>query len=225
MNDGQSMAEKLQERLRAIDKVAPDDVDNDIVVQGISLKVKAGVFNPNKGKSAPKMLRMLDLLPPEPNAKILEIGTGCGILSAAMWLRGCRNITALDIMDLACENARENFQHLKMPIPVLTSDLFSAASEPFDYVVFNAPAAHPDRFNTQHGAVTLWDESGTLKKRFVDGLRAAKPEGRLRAIFMYSKYYNYDPFENIEFSSFELSKYLIVKDDISETGVVMLSRD
>ncbi len=47
----------------------------------------------------------------------------------------------------------------------------------------------------------------------------------MTAIFMYSKYIDYDPLENINFEGFDTSFLLVEKDSISETGVILLSRD
>ncbi|MER9020247.1 methyltransferase [Mesorhizobium sp. M0590] len=216
---------RIEELLTRIDAVAPDTTASDIILNGISLHIDAGVFNPNKGKSGRKMLRAIDMIPPSPDARIVEIGTGSGLLSSAMWLRGCRQITATDIMDEACENGRRNFDRLGFDIPVVQSDLFAEVHSDFDYVVFNAPAAHPARFSPILGATTLWDVTGTTKRRFVEELLQRKPRGRLRAMFMYSKYIDYDPFDTISFADLEVSFLLVNKGDVSETGVVLLARD
>lgn len=216
---------RIEERLARIDAVAPDTEASDIILNGISLHIDAGVFNPNKGKSGRKMLRAIDLMPPTPDARIVEIGTGSGLLSSAMWLRGCRQIIATDIMDEACDNGRRNFDRLGFRIPVVKSDLFANVNNDFDYVIFNAPAAHPARFSANVGATTLWDVTGTTKPRFIEQLRQKKPSGRLRAMFMYSTYIDYDPFDAISLDGFDVSFLLVDKDEISETGVVLLSRD
>ncbi|MCV3211837.1 MULTISPECIES: methyltransferase [Mesorhizobium] len=216
---------RIEERLGRIDTVAPDGEADDIVLNGIGLHVDPGVFNPAKGKSGRKILRAIDLIPPSPDARIVEIGTGCGHLSAAMWLRGCRNIVASDIMVEACNNARRNFDRLGFEISVVHSDLLASIQGDFDYIVFNAPAAHPKRFSPNRGATTLYDVTGTTKQRFVEQLLQRKPSGRLRAMFTYSSYIDYAPITEIGFGDFEVNYLLVDKDEISETGIVLLSRD
>lgn len=216
---------RLHELLKKIDSVAPDDVDATIVFSGVNFQVKAGVFNPAKGKSARRMAKAIEICPPSSDSRILEIGTGCGVLSSLLWLRGCRYITATDIMNKACDCAKNNFDEKSFDIPVIQSDLFESVEEKFDYIIFNAPATHPSRINASHGSVTLWDPSGNLKSRFVEGVRRQKKNNRTKALFMYSSYLDYDSLENIDFSGFNISRLLIEKNDISESGVIMLTSD
>jgi ribosomal protein L11 methyltransferase len=57
------------------------------------------------------VLRLLDeLIPQQPFARALDVGTGSGILAIAMSLLGVHEITALDIDPVAIDNARENAQ-------------------------------------------------------------------------------------------------------------------
>ncbi len=219
------MNTELHERLKKIDEVKPDDYDQDIVFQGINLHVKAGVFNPNKGKSAKKMSKAINLFPPSLDSRILEIGTGCGVLSSLLWMKGCRFILATDIDTNACVNATDNFQSKGFDIEVVQSNLFDQINYNFDYIIFNAPASHPSRINYESGKTSLWDPKGDLKERFVNDLKQFKPKGKMTAIFMYSKYIDYDPLENINFEGFDTSFLLVEKDSISETGVILLSRD
>lgn len=216
---------RILERLSRIDKVAPDNFASEINFCGVNFHVDAGVFNPAKGKSARKMSRAIELCPPSSDARIVEIGTGCGVLSSLLWLRGCRHILATDIMPIACTNARHTFSTKDFNIEVIQSDLFENVQQDFDYVVFNAPATHPSRIDSTNGSITLWDPEGNLKGRFVDEVRRMKPKGRIKALFMYSRYNDFDPLSQVNFSDFDVSYLLVEKDDISETGVILLTRD
>jgi methylase of polypeptide subunit release factors len=217
---------RIQERLLKIDQVAPNHEPKDIIFNGVSLHVAAGVFDPSKGKSARKMAHALELFPPSKDARVLEIGTGCGVLASLLWLRGCHRILATDIMGEACENARINFSRLNFAIEVKHGDLFEPIENDFDYAIFNVPAAHPARSEASVGATTLWDLNTeyTLKQRFVDGIRSRKPTGPVCAMFMYSSYVDFDPMTRIDFRGFDVSYLLVDVDDISETGVVLLTR-
>jgi release factor glutamine methyltransferase len=66
-----------------------------------------------------------------PGERVLEVGTGSGIVS--LFLKDMANVTATDISPLACENARRN------GVRVVRTDLFRGICGPFDLVIFNPP--------------------------------------------------------------------------------------
>jgi len=89
--------------------------------------------------------------------KVLEIGTGSGIVS--MFLKDMADVVATDINPEACRNARLN------GVTVVRADLFSGICGRFDLVIFNPPY-----LPTSEGERV----EGWLNKAFDGG-----PDGRL----------------------------------------------
>ncbi|MCD1293777.1 methylase [Methanocella sp. CWC-04] len=63
--------------------------------------------------------------------KVLEIGTGSGIIS--LFIKDIANVVAVDINPHACRNARQN------GIDVIRTDMFSGICGKFDTIIFNPP--------------------------------------------------------------------------------------
>ena len=74
------------------------------------------------------------------NAKrILEVGTGCGIVSILLSKSGSTFTVATDVSTQAIRCARQNAAKLGAQIHLILCDMFTAISGLFDLVVFNAP--------------------------------------------------------------------------------------
>ncbi|MCX8163024.1 MAG: class I SAM-dependent methyltransferase [Candidatus Micrarchaeota archaeon] len=74
--------------------------------------------------------------------KILEIGTGSGIISIYLAKKGIEKIYATDINKKAIENAQKNARINKVEnkIKFIYSDLFeNIKNQKFDYIIFNPP--------------------------------------------------------------------------------------
>jgi len=100
------------------------------------IKVAPGVFNPFKDTYSPWMI--LENLPNVTGKKVLDIGTGTGILSIAAANRGAKSVTAIDINETAIENARLNFkQHNIKGVKLWKSDLFKNINSKFDVILAN----------------------------------------------------------------------------------------
>ncbi|MEJ0062429.1 MAG: methyltransferase [Alphaproteobacteria bacterium] len=224
----------VAERIAQItERVMPADTDRDVAFLNFGLHVKAGVFDPSRGRSARKMAEAIDLAPPRPNDRVLEMGAGAGGLTIHMAKNhGATDITALDIMPQAVACARENFaRHGLDHVRLNVSDLFAAVREEifvpgggkYDYIVFNAPTAHPAALASLKGAVTLWDHTGSVKSRFIEQAKAySSPDARI--LMMYSKYADYDSLANLDLRGFEQRRLLVSRDDISEAGVLLLRK-
>ena len=85
------------------------------------------------------------------NKKVLDIGTGSGVLAILASKRGAKSVTAIDIDDVAVQNARDNVKrhHQEEKVKVYQGDLFtpfenglSLDSEKFDIVIANLPIAY-----------------------------------------------------------------------------------
>jgi release factor glutamine methyltransferase len=90
--------------------------------------------------------------------RVLDLGTGSGILGLYCALRGA-HVTAADIDDQAVRHATEAAKRLGVKLQGITSDLFSNIPYQFDLILFNPP----------------YLPSVDFKDRTVDG----GPEGRV----------------------------------------------
>jgi release factor glutamine methyltransferase len=74
------------------------------------------------------------------NKKCLDLGTGSGIQSRAMFKKGSRNIFAVDINYKALYSSQKNNSDIISSIRFAESDLFSSIkNEKFDFIAFNPP--------------------------------------------------------------------------------------
>lgn len=111
----------------------------DVDVSGTSLLVLPGVWSPAYDWSG---RFHVEALPEVHGRDILEIGSGCGLISVFAVLRGARSVLAVDINPVAVENTRINFERLGAAGIVAcarVSDVFSNVEGKFDLVIWNAP--------------------------------------------------------------------------------------
>ncbi len=87
-----------------------------------------GVYDPSEDSY---MLVEAALAEVKPGEKVLEVGTGSGIVS--LFLKDHANVTATDISPIACKNARRN------GVAVVRADLYQGICGQFDMVIFNPP--------------------------------------------------------------------------------------
>jgi tRNA1Val (adenine37-N6)-methyltransferase len=79
-----------------------------------------------------------------PGQKVLDIGTGCGIIPLLMVFReSTLKVTGIEIQDAAAENAEKNVSKNKMEIKIVHDDFLDWAQrteiEQFDLIVSNPP--------------------------------------------------------------------------------------
>lgn len=113
--------------------VAPYDVN----VLGLDFLLLPGVWSPAYDWSGQFHA---ENLPDVCGRDVLEIGSGCGLISVFASKRGARSITAVDVNAVAVENTRRNFErHGVRNGRCMESDCFSSVREKFDVIVWNAP--------------------------------------------------------------------------------------
>ena len=219
---------EVRARIKLIsERVSPAAEDCDVVFNGITgllpvpLHVRAGVFDPSRGKSARRMAEAILAHPPPDNARVLEIGTGSGILSIIAFRQAHIALTAVDINPVAVACANDNFTRNNVQAHCAVSDLFSAVQGKFDCIIFNAPTAHSSVKPGAKGETTLWDTTGTLKQRFVDSAIEHLRGPDAQILMMYARYRDYDSTPDL--SRFDARKLLVESDAIGESGVLRLT--
>ena len=139
---------------------------------------------------------LLDSIDVSENMYVLEIGTGCGIISLYFASQGA-NIICSDInpyaIELVKKNYLQNMNNLKGSIQIRQGDLFSVvdSKELFDIIIFNPPYL-PTKKEDLTGGLGWFDKavSGGIDglqqtKRYIKELgNYLKPKGC--AYFIYS---------------------------------------
>lgn len=107
--------------------------------------------------------------------KVLDIGTGSGILALFCAVRGAQ-VTATDLDTSALESTQRSAKVLGLNLKTIKSDVFSEITERFDLVLFNPPYLPSSKF--EDGAVDGGIKGAMLSKRFLEELiNHLKPEG------------------------------------------------
>jgi release factor glutamine methyltransferase len=112
---------------------------------------------------------MLDALAKVPveGKKVLDVGTGSGILSLFCAARGA-HVTATDVNELCLQNAQKAARALGLSIRVILSDLFSNVQDQFDVIIFNPPYLPSSTIEDR--AVDGGPDGTALSKRFLRNL-------------------------------------------------------
>ncbi|WP_411844260.1 50S ribosomal protein L11 methyltransferase [Salinicoccus sp. HZC-1] len=119
----------------------------------------------------------------EPKHKIIDVGTGSGILTIGAHLMGARDLKATDIDELSLKVARENFElnECASDVTVETGDLLTTEDDQYDIVIANI-LAHiidqmiDDAFETlKFGGVFI--ASGIITKRRDDIIQHMEKTG------------------------------------------------
>ncbi len=103
------------------------------VDSSLKIYVEDGVYEP-----AEDSYLLIKALEVKGNEKILDMGTGCGIIALHLAKKGCK-VVAVDINEKAIENAKKNAKANGLKIDFRKSNLFEAINEKFDLIVFNPP--------------------------------------------------------------------------------------
>ncbi len=121
----------------ALTQMRSHDAPYDVDVLGVPIRVLPGVWSPRYDWSS---LFYVENLSPLDGLRMLEIGTGSGVISAFAARAGAREVIATDVNPAAVENARQNFARLGLDnAKAVQSDLFTNVTGKFDVIAWNAP--------------------------------------------------------------------------------------
>ncbi len=138
-------------------------VKNVIRYKGLKIAVFENVYEP-----AEDTYLLADHLPEEP-ARLLEIGTGTGLVALTAARLGHR-VTATDVNPAATACARWNADINATPIDVREGDLFEPVrGEEFDVIAFNPPYLPPSQLPEDDPIHTATEDPQVIE-RFLRGL-------------------------------------------------------
>lgn len=136
-----------------------------VIYRGLKLNVMEEVYRP-----AEDTFLLADNLDVEEGEKVLEIGTGCGLLSILAAREGAR-VTATDISRTAIKCAEENAERLgvRAKIKFQEGDLFEPVEgENFDLIIFNPPYLPVSEAESQKTALERSWNGGKDGRKFID---------------------------------------------------------
>lgn len=119
--------------------------------------------------------------------KVLDLGTGCGIIALHAKKKGASYVLGTDINPIAIKNARinlkNNFQD-KKNIDFKKSDLFKDIKDKFDIIVFHAPY-----FNQKPTNIYEYKSFGKnlISKLLKQGRKCLNKNGEIRILMPSSK--------------------------------------
>ena len=119
--------------------------------------------------------------------KVLEIGTGTGIISIIA-SKKAENVTAIDINKYAVECAQKNAKINQTPIDVRLGDLFGPVEdEKFDLILFNTPYLPTDEDEMVNDELeAAWDggkDGRSVIDRFIKDLSThLNPRGHVQLV-------------------------------------------
>lgn len=139
----------------------------------IFLKVANGVYDPREDSYL--LLDRAEVLPGE---RVLEVGTGSGLIALHAAAEGAR-VTATDIDASAARCARENAVRNGLEIDIVVADVLEGVRGPFDLVMFNPPYLPAEPGLPPDLRDTGGEMGDEVSLRFVKSLaRVLAPAGR-----------------------------------------------
>ncbi|MFA5872192.1 MAG: methyltransferase [Parcubacteria group bacterium] len=123
----------------------------------------------------------VETLPDVRGKTVLEIGSGCGIISLFAALRGASFVDAVDINPNAVKNTNENFKkHQVKNAKCFYSNLFSKIAKKYDIVIFNLPYhGNKPQDVLEYGVA---DENYKMMKKFIAQLPRYMEDGGIAQV-------------------------------------------
>jgi release factor glutamine methyltransferase len=110
--------------------------------------------------------------------RVLDMGTGCGILGILAAKKGCR-VVAVDVNPYAARCARENatFNNVRGKMAFIQGDLFTPLrkAEKFDVILFNAPYLPADKSEADSWITRAW-AGGATGRQIIDRFISEAPK-------------------------------------------------
>lgn len=102
--------------------------------------VENGVFTPNPEITYSTSM-VLDNIPSLDGMRVIDIGTGTGVIAIKSVLRGAKEVIATDISDVAVENAIANVKKNNVgdKVKVVKTSLLNGIEGKFDFIFANIP--------------------------------------------------------------------------------------
>ena len=154
-------------------------------VHGALIKTCSGVYRPHPASSSMFMLRAIFSAPYDPVDRILDIGTGSGVIGIALVHTGLARyalMTDIDSLNVDVAMKNVNLNQLEAVIDVRQSDLFSTIreEEKFDKIFFNTPFWHKSKGETNELEAPLVDVDGsTIREYFLKASKFLKKDGEI----------------------------------------------
>ncbi len=114
--------------------------DQELKFGELSLVVRKGVFCPDPTLTN-SSTQTIEHLPDVTNKRVLDLGTGSGLLALIAAHRGAKEVVAVDIDPAAIANAIENCRRLGFEkiVSIVQGDLFDAVLGQFDVIIAALP--------------------------------------------------------------------------------------
>ncbi|RLF59291.1 MAG: methyltransferase [Thermoplasmata archaeon] len=147
----------------------------------MKIKIFEGVYEPSDDTYM--LARNLEI---NKGDKVLDMGTGCGILAIIAYRKGASKVVACDINKKAVECAKYNVTMNNARVKVIESDLFENIREKFDLIIFNPPYLPSDPLEKDDELKIAWDGGKNGREvidRFIDEVeKFLKPGGRFQIV-------------------------------------------
>jgi methylase of polypeptide subunit release factors len=148
--------------------------------KGLAVPGLKGRLTPHWGVYAPTRTDYVELLASAgdvTDARVLDVGTGTGVLSFVLLQQGARHATATDVdpRAVACAQANAAALGLSTRFEALEADLFPPGDAPYDVIVSNPPWLPEAPKNRVDKAV--FDEGGRFVRELLSGAAARLAPG------------------------------------------------